>query len=145
MRTKELPEDVARFLAVTRLRIPHLETILLLRANPGENWDSTRLSARLYVSRAGARSVLRALAELRIVAEDPMNAGSFRLAALESELDQALARLAERDPGQARLVELRYFGGLTEAETADALGVSPATVKRDSTLARAWLNRELQA
>ena len=93
MSTTELPDDVARFLAVTRLRIPHVETILLLRANRGENWDSTRLSARLYVSRAGARSVLRALEGLRIVVEDPMVAGSFRLAALDPELDHALTRL----------------------------------------------------
>jgi RNA polymerase sigma factor (TIGR02999 family) len=59
-------------------------------------------------------------------------------------LDQALGRLGERDPDQARLVELRYFGGLTIAETADVLGVSPATVKRSWMVARAWLRRELQ-
>ena len=58
-------------------------------------------------------------------------------------LDQALARLAERDPDQARLVELRYFGGLTIEETADVLKVSPATVKRSWMVARAWLKKEL--
>ena len=58
-------------------------------------------------------------------------------------LDQALARLAERDADQARLVELRYFGGLTIEETADVLGVSPATVKRSWMVARAWLKKEL--
>jgi RNA polymerase sigma factor (TIGR02999 family) len=58
-------------------------------------------------------------------------------------LDQALGRLAERDPDQARLVELRYFGGLTIEETADVLGVSPATVKRSWMVARAWLKKEL--
>jgi len=58
-------------------------------------------------------------------------------------LHEALERLAVLDPEQARLVELRYFGGLTIDETADALGVSPATVKREWTLARAWLRREL--
>ena len=58
-------------------------------------------------------------------------------------LDQALARLAERDPDQARLVELRYFGGLTIEETAGVLGVSPATVKRSWMVARAWLKKEL--
>ncbi|HEX7942920.1 MAG TPA: ECF-type sigma factor, partial [Gemmatimonadaceae bacterium] len=46
-------------------------------------------------------------------------------------------------PDQARLVELRYFGGLTIEETAEALDVSPATVKREWALARAWLRREL--
>ena len=59
-------------------------------------------------------------------------------------LDQALTRLAELDPRQSRIVEMRYFGGLTIEETAVALGVSPRTVKRDWTLARAWLHGELK-
>jgi RNA polymerase sigma-70 factor, ECF subfamily len=58
-------------------------------------------------------------------------------------LDAALERLAALDERQAKVVELRYFGGLTIEETADALGISPATVKRHWTLARAWLRREL--
>jgi RNA polymerase sigma factor (TIGR02999 family) len=58
-------------------------------------------------------------------------------------LDAALERLAALDERQAKVVELRYFGGLTVEETADALGISPATVKRHWTLARAWLHREL--
>jgi RNA polymerase sigma factor (TIGR02999 family) len=58
-------------------------------------------------------------------------------------LHEALERLALLDPNQARLVELRYFAGLTIEESAEALGVSPATVKREWALARAWLRREL--
>ena len=58
-------------------------------------------------------------------------------------LDQALTRLAKLDADTARVVELRFFGGLTIQETADALAVSPATVKRHWALARAWLKREL--
>lgn len=58
-------------------------------------------------------------------------------------LDEALARLARLDQRHARVVELRYFGGLSVEETAAALGLSPATVKRAWTLARAWLFREL--
>jgi RNA polymerase sigma-70 factor, ECF subfamily len=58
-------------------------------------------------------------------------------------LDAALDRLAALDQRQAKVVELRYFGGLTVEETADALDISPATVKRHWTLARAWLRREL--
>jgi RNA polymerase sigma-70 factor, ECF subfamily len=58
-------------------------------------------------------------------------------------LHEALQRLAVLDPDQSRLVELRYFGGLTIEETAEALSVSPATVKREWALARAWLRREL--
>jgi len=57
---------------------------------------------------------------------------------------EALERLELLDPQQARLVELRYFVGLTIAETAAALGMSPATVKRDWLAASAWLRRELE-
>jgi RNA polymerase sigma factor (TIGR02999 family) len=58
-------------------------------------------------------------------------------------LDGALSRLAEVDPRQAHIVECRYFAGMSVEETGVALGISPATVKRDWVLARAWLNREL--
>ena len=59
-------------------------------------------------------------------------------------LDQALERLASIDPMNARLVELRFFGGLTVEEAAEALGISPATLKRRWALARAFLFRELE-
>ena len=59
------------------------------------------------------------------------------------ELDRALDRLAVISPGAAQVVELRYFAGLGIEETADLLDVSPATVKRQWTFARAWLFREL--
>ncbi len=58
-------------------------------------------------------------------------------------LDAALDKLAALNERQAKVVELRYFGGLTIDEAADVLGTSPATIKRDWTLARAWLKREL--
>lgn len=58
-------------------------------------------------------------------------------------LDDALNSLADLDPQQARIVELRFFTGLTIEETAEAVGVSPATVKRDWNTAKAWLFREL--
>lgn len=58
-------------------------------------------------------------------------------------LDDALNALAEIDPRRARIVELRYFGGFDLEETAEALGVSPATVGREQRLAQAWLHREL--
>ena len=59
-------------------------------------------------------------------------------------LDDALDRLAEFDAQQSRLVELRFFGGLTIEETAHVLGVSPATVKREWTLAKTWLYRRMK-
>src|SRR5262245_40665937 len=59
------------------------------------------------------------------------------------ELDDALNTLAGQDARKSRIVELRYFGGLSIEETADALGVSPATVRREWTLAKAWLRLEL--
>jgi RNA polymerase sigma factor (TIGR02999 family) len=59
-------------------------------------------------------------------------------------LDEALERLAELDAAKARVIELRFFGGLGVAETAEVLGVSPSTVARDWRFARAWLHRELE-
>lgn len=59
-------------------------------------------------------------------------------------LDDALKALADLDEGQSRLVVMRYFGGLTIQETAEVLGSSPATVKREWQVARAWLRRELR-
>lgn len=58
-------------------------------------------------------------------------------------LDEALVRFAQLAPRQAKVVELRYFGGLTEEEIVAVLGVSSRTVRRDWDLARAWLLREL--
>lgn len=71
---------------------------------------------------------------------DPDRPGDIDVLAL----DEALTRLAAFDPEQARIVELRYFGGLTVEETADAVGVSPATVKRQWAMARAWLKQALE-
>jgi len=58
-------------------------------------------------------------------------------------LDELMERLARIDPQQARVVELRVFGGMTVEETAEVLGISPATVKRDWAMAKAWLAREM--
>ncbi len=58
-------------------------------------------------------------------------------------IDLALEKLSERDARQARIVEMRYFGGLTADEAAEVLGVSTITVQRDWVVARAWLHGEL--
>jgi len=76
---------------------------------------------------------------------------AFYVAAQESSdvdllaLDKALNELAEMDEQQARIVELRYFSGLSIAETAEVLKISPATVKRDWNMAKAWLHHELSS
>ena len=58
-------------------------------------------------------------------------------------LDEAITRLEQVDAEQARIVELRYFAGMSVEEAADVMGISPATLKRRWALARAWLFREL--
>ena len=70
----------------------------------------------------------------------PESAGDIDVLAL----DEALSRLAALDTELAKVVELRYFGGLTVEEVADVMGTSPATVKRQWALARAWLKRALE-
>jgi RNA polymerase sigma factor (TIGR02999 family) len=59
-------------------------------------------------------------------------------------LDEALKGLAQIDPQQSRIIELRYFGGLTIEETAEVVNLSPATIKREWTMARAWLHQALR-
>jgi len=61
------------------------------------------------------------------------------------ELDEALTKLAQRDPRQARIVELRYFAGLSVEEVAEVLGCVSRTVNRDWRMAQAWLRRELES
>jgi RNA polymerase sigma factor (TIGR02999 family) len=61
------------------------------------------------------------------------------------KLDQSLDRLAKFDPRQSKIVELRFFGGLTVEQTAEVLGISPKTVKRDWSVAKAWLHGDLKA
>ena len=58
-------------------------------------------------------------------------------------LDDALTTLGQIDPQQSRIIELRFFGGLTIEETAEVIGISPATVKRDWNMAKAWLFGEI--
>jgi RNA polymerase sigma-70 factor, ECF subfamily len=60
-------------------------------------------------------------------------------------LDDALAKLAELDERQSQIIELRFFGGLSIEETAEVVKLSPATVKREWAMARAWLYRELSS
>ena len=103
---------------------------------------------RLLVERARARGARKrggervqvTLDERLLVEAAPDADSSVDLVAL----DRALTSLEALDAQQARIVELRFFGGLSVEETADALSISPATVKRHWTIAKAWLRRELQ-
>jgi RNA polymerase sigma factor (TIGR02999 family) len=104
---------------------------------------AARSMRQILVEHARARDAAkRGGGERRITLDDAIAAGQPLDVDLLA-LDEALERLAGRDAQQARIVELRFFGGLTNEETAGALGVSEATVKRAWTVARAWLFREL--
>jgi RNA polymerase sigma-70 factor, ECF subfamily len=106
---------------------------------------------QILVQRARARAAAKRGHAPQRVTLDDANIAHAAAAAVSSEasidlvaLDEALSRLGELDPVLAQLVELRYFGGLTIDETADVLGSSPATVKRQWAMARAWLKRALE-
>jgi RNA polymerase sigma-70 factor, ECF subfamily len=124
---------------------------------------ASKLMRRILVDHARARSASKrggglqkvSLDELDgAVSDDSVDAGidacspaELRTHDLQEEdvaaLDEMLSQLEAIDPRQAQIVEMRYFGGLTIEQTAQALDVSDATVKREWTLARAWLRREL--
>jgi RNA polymerase sigma-70 factor, ECF subfamily len=102
---------------------------------------AAHMMRRILVNYAVARNAEKRGAALRLTAEAP-DAGAMRPLELQ-ELDLALNRLEEIDPRQARIVELRFFSGLTVEETASAVDISPKTVKREWRTARLWLAREL--
>jgi RNA polymerase sigma factor (TIGR02999 family) len=103
---------------------------------------AARLMRQVLVDHARARdAVKRGAGE---AAEPIASALSVTVQAMDVgviALDRALVELAELDPRQARVVELRFFGGLTVEETAEVLGISTGTVKREWSMARAWLRR----
>lgn len=104
---------------------------------------SAQLMRRILVDFARARRNLkRGGAATQVSLDEALAIGSERNAELIA-LDDALTALAELDERQSKVVELRFFGGLTEIEIAEVLQVSPRTVNGDWSLARAWLLREL--
>ena len=101
---------------------------------------------QILIERARARDALkRGGGQPRVTFDEGLQAAVPERSIDMVALDAALTRLAGLDAGQARIVELRFFGGLSIEETADAMGVSPATVKRHWAVARAWLARELES
>ena len=106
---------------------------------------AARAIRRILLDRARERqSVRRGGGRERLSLESADEAALGRPEVDILVLDEALERLAELDPVKARVVELRFFGGLGMAETAEVLGVSPSTVARDWRFARVWLHRELE-
>jgi len=100
---------------------------------------------RILVDHArGHRSVKRG-GMLRRVSIDDVELGTEDRAELLVAIDDALDRLKEIDARQAQVVECRFFGGMTEEETATALGISVRTAKRDWAKAKSWLHREIAA
>lgn len=130
------------------------EMYLRLVDQRGAKWQNraqffgiaARLMRRVLVDHARARHARKrggsaVLVSLDAAAEAPAEAACADVLAI----DEALGRLARLDPDQVRIVELRFFAGLTVEETAHVLGRSARTVKREWQLARAWLLRELRA
>jgi RNA polymerase sigma factor (TIGR02999 family) len=165
-------EAMAELLPVVYQELRRVAAGYLRREKPGQTLQATALVHEAYLrllreqhvswqNRAhfcaiAANSMRQILVERARARNAAKRGGGFHRITLDDALapaetpgidvealDQALARLAQLDADQARLVELRYFGGLTIEETAEVLGVSPATVKRSWTVAKAWLKKEI--
>ncbi len=127
------------------------EAFLQLVGNSQIDWQNrahffalaSRLMRRILVDHArAARAQKRPGARQKVELESALVFVEAQYADLLA-LDEALERLAEWDPRQSRIVEMHFFGGLSFEEIAEVLGISDRTAKRDWTMARAWLYREL--
>jgi RNA polymerase sigma-70 factor, ECF subfamily len=128
------------------------EVYLRLRAQTLPNWQDrahffgvvAHLMRQILVDHARRRTaVKRGGGEPKARLEEALNIPGKRDSSLLA-LDDALSALARLDPRECQIIELRYFAGLTLQETADALGISVATVRREQSIAVAWLSRELR-
>jgi len=104
---------------------------------------AAQLMRSILVDHARSHAYAKRGGGARKIALDEALAVSQQRAADVVALDDALKRLAEIDQQQSRIVELKFFGGLTIEETAEVLGLSPATIKREWSTAKAWLYHEL--
>jgi RNA polymerase sigma factor (TIGR02999 family) len=104
---------------------------------------AARSMRQILVEHARARGAQKRWGGMDRVSMTDALARAVQEDAMLPALDEALTRLEQIDPEQARIVELRYFVGLGIDETAETLGMSPATLKRRWSLARAWLFREM--
>jgi len=128
------------------------ESYLRLVKQSGVNWQNraqffaiaATTMRRILVERARARNASKRgggdyKLDLTDVGDVPLHGNKLDLLALDSALEE----LASFDPEQSRIVEAKFFGGLSIEETAEVMGVSPATVKREWSLAKAWLFHKL--
>jgi len=150
----------------------HLAHNFLYRERPGHTLQTTALVHEAYLKLIDQRdarwqnrahffaiaaqamrrilidSARKHVAEKRGGGGEKLSLGEVASISLEPDdnllaLDEALNALAEIDPEQSRIIELRYFGGLTIEETAEVMKLSPATIKREWAMARAWLHHAL--
>jgi len=106
---------------------------------------SAGLMRRILVDHARRRGALRRGGDVEKVRLEEVDVGAAARHEVDViAVDGALSELATVDPDQARIVELRFFGGLSVLETAEVMGISRATVHRDWAMARAWLHRRLK-
>jgi RNA polymerase sigma-70 factor, ECF subfamily len=120
-------------------------------AGAGTRWNdrhhfigvAARSMRQILVDRARARGAQKRWAGLDRVSLTDALVRAHGEDAMLPALDEALTRLEQIDPEQARIIELRYFVGMSVEEAAEAAGLSPATLKRRFAMARAWLFREL--
>ncbi len=103
---------------------------------------AAQMMRRILVDHARARNAVKRGEGLKVTLDERMAVAEARDLDVIA-LDGALDRLSKLDEGQAKIVEMRFFAGLSIEETAEALGISPATVKRDWAMAKAWLMRDL--
>jgi RNA polymerase sigma factor (TIGR02999 family) len=133
--TELVHEAYMRLVGATRIDLPDRAHFLALASEIMRNLLVDRARSHLAAKRGGGMR--------------PLNLGEFEWISEENletvaELDEALQRLDKLSTRQSQLLQHRYFGGLTLAESAAAMGVSLATAKRDLRSARAWLALELK-
>lgn len=168
----ELPADLAAMLPQAYEEMRRLAAGFLRRERPDHTLQPTALVHEVYLRLLGQREIswqnrahflgVAARMMRRILANhavdraaDKRGGGAPKVALDEAlhlwdqqavsltALDEALRGLEVMDPRQGQIVELRFFGGLTVEEVAEVLGVSPATIKREWTAAKRWLQREI--
>jgi RNA polymerase sigma-70 factor, ECF subfamily len=157
--------DELRRMAARRLRDERTSHTLSATALVHEAWlELTKLNRIQWQNRAhylgvAAQAMRRILIDYAVARRRQKRGGGQAPIHLEGDawavtearsedllaLEEALVRLAALNERQARIVEYRFYGGMSVEEAAESLGISPATVKREWATARAWLNRELKA